>query len=160
MWSIWSMVKGFAAAPKSLQSCLTLCDPLDCSPPGSSVHGILQARILEWVAMPSSRGSSWPKNQTHDLLYLLHQQADSLPLTPPGKPGHSVVNPFSFLAGLSEFWLLHSVFQGCPYLVSGIWVLWWVLLLIPYVEMKFWITCLAYECLRTWCISSLHSFHL
>ena len=41
---------------KSLQSCLTLCDPKDCSPPGSSVHGILQARILQWVAMPSSRG--------------------------------------------------------------------------------------------------------
>ena len=41
---------------KSLQSCLTLHDPMDCSPPGSSVHGILQARILKWVAMPSSRG--------------------------------------------------------------------------------------------------------
>ena len=40
------------------QVCLTLCDPMDYSPPGSSVHGILQARILEWVAMPSSRGSS------------------------------------------------------------------------------------------------------
>ena len=43
---------------KSPQSCLTLCDPMDCSPPGSSVHGILQARIFEWVAMPFSRGSS------------------------------------------------------------------------------------------------------
>ena len=43
---------------KSLQSCLTLCHPMECSPPGSSVHGILQARILEWVAGPSSRGSS------------------------------------------------------------------------------------------------------
>ena len=41
---------------KSLQSCLTLCDPRDCSPLGSSVHGILQARILEWVATPSSGG--------------------------------------------------------------------------------------------------------
>ena len=41
-----------------IQSCLTLGDPIDCSPPGSSIHGILQARILEWVAMPSSRGSS------------------------------------------------------------------------------------------------------
>ena len=41
---------------KSLQSCLTLCDPMDCSPPGSSVHGILQARILEWVAMPPPGG--------------------------------------------------------------------------------------------------------
>ena len=40
-----------------LQACLTLCDPVDRSPPGSSVHGILQARVLEWVAMPSSRGS-------------------------------------------------------------------------------------------------------
>ena len=46
------------------QSCLTLCDPMDCSPPGCSVHGILQARILEWVAMPSSRGSSQPRYQT------------------------------------------------------------------------------------------------
>ena len=41
-----------------LQSCLTLRNPMDCSPPGSSVHRILQAGILEWVAMPSSRGSS------------------------------------------------------------------------------------------------------
>ena len=40
------------------QSCLTLCDPMDCSPPGSSVPGILQARILEWVAFPFSKGSS------------------------------------------------------------------------------------------------------
>ena len=47
------------------QLCLTLCDPLDCSPPGSSVHGILQARILEWVATSSSRGSSQPRDQTH-----------------------------------------------------------------------------------------------
>ena len=47
---------------KLLQSCLTLCDPMDCSPPGSSVHGILQARILEWVAMPSSRGTSQPRD--------------------------------------------------------------------------------------------------
>ena len=46
------------------QSCLTLCDPMDCSPPGSSVCGILQARILEWVAMSSSRGSPQPKDQT------------------------------------------------------------------------------------------------
>ena len=44
---------------KSLQSRQTLCDPMDCSPPGSSVHGILQARTLEWAAMPSSRGSPW-----------------------------------------------------------------------------------------------------
>ena len=46
------------------QSCLTLCDPTDCSLPGSSIHGILQARILEWVAIPFSRGSSQPRDQT------------------------------------------------------------------------------------------------
>ena len=50
---------------KSFQSCPTLCDPLDCSPLGSSVHGILQARILEWVALPFSRGSSLPRDQIH-----------------------------------------------------------------------------------------------
>ena len=44
------------------QLCLTLCDPVDCSPPGSSVHGILQARILEWVAISLSRGSSRPSD--------------------------------------------------------------------------------------------------
>ena len=47
------------------QSCPTLCNPMDCSPPGSSVHGISQARILEWVAISSSRGSSWPRDRTH-----------------------------------------------------------------------------------------------
>ena len=45
------------AAAKSLQSCPTLCDPMDCSLPGSSIHGILQARILEWIAISFSRGS-------------------------------------------------------------------------------------------------------
>ena len=50
---------------KLLQLCLTLCDPMDCSQPGSSDYGILQARILEWVAMPSCRGSSQPRDQTH-----------------------------------------------------------------------------------------------
>ena len=49
---------------KSLHSCMTLCDPMDCSLPGSSVHRILQERILEWVAMPSSRGTSTPREWT------------------------------------------------------------------------------------------------
>ena len=68
---------------KSLQSCLTLCDTLNCSPPGSPVHGILQARMLEWVAMPSSRGSSQsrdPNYVSYDCL--LHWHTVSLPLTP------------------------------------------------------------------------------
>ena len=51
-----------------LQSCLTFCDPMDCSPPGSSVHGILQARILEWVAISFSRGSSQPRIKPASLM--------------------------------------------------------------------------------------------
>ena len=46
------------------QLCPTLCSPLDCNPPGSSVHGILQARILKWVAISYSMGSSWPRDRT------------------------------------------------------------------------------------------------
>ena len=49
---------------KSLQLCPTLHDLMDCSPPGSSVHGVLQGRILEWVSVPSSRGSSRPRDRT------------------------------------------------------------------------------------------------
>ena len=47
-----------------VKSCPTLCDPVDCNPPGSSIHGILQARILEWVAISFSRGSSQPRDQS------------------------------------------------------------------------------------------------
>ena len=54
------VVCGAAAAAKSLQSCLTLCDPIDGSPSGSSVHGILQARILEWVAISVSIAGARP----------------------------------------------------------------------------------------------------
>ena len=61
-----------------------LCHSMDCSLSGSSVHGVLQARTLEWVAMPSSRGSSWPRDQTP--ICLLCWQEGSLPLKPPGKP--------------------------------------------------------------------------
>ena len=49
---------------QELQSCPTVCDPMDYSSPGSSVHGILQAKILEWVAVPFSMGSSQPRDQT------------------------------------------------------------------------------------------------
>ena len=49
-------IHGAYVHAKSLRSCLTLCDSMDCSSPGSYIHGILQARILEWVAMPSSPG--------------------------------------------------------------------------------------------------------
>ena len=63
-WGCCVWLRQFYTSELVAQSCLTLCNPIDCSPPGSSVHGILQARILEWVAISFSRGSSRPRNQT------------------------------------------------------------------------------------------------
>ena len=74
--------------PKHSVSCSVvsaLCDPTDCSLPGSSVHGILQARILEWVAMPCSMGIFLMQSLNPHLLHLLHWHVGSLPLVPPGK---------------------------------------------------------------------------
>ena len=62
--SDWIIITGLLWESEVPQSCLTLCDPMDCSPPGSSVHGILQARILEWVAISFSRGSSQARDRT------------------------------------------------------------------------------------------------
>ena len=69
---------------RSRQSCLTLCDPMDYSLRGSSVHGHLQERIMEWVAMPFSRGSSQPRDRTASYVFPA-LQVDSLPLGSPGK---------------------------------------------------------------------------
>ena len=74
-------VRCMCTCAKSLQSGPTLCDPTDYSPPGSSAHGILQARILEWVAISFSRVSSWPSDQTH-VSYVSCIGRDSLPLVP------------------------------------------------------------------------------
>ena len=83
-WGPFCANKRAGACPmsaQSLQSCLTVCDPMDCSPPGSLVHGVLQARILEWIAIPSSKGSAWPGIEPVSPAL----QADSLPSEPPGK---------------------------------------------------------------------------
>ena len=64
------------------QSCPTLCDPMDCSPPGSFVHGIFQARMLEWVAIPSPGDLPIPGIKPRSTAL----QVDSLPSKPPGKP--------------------------------------------------------------------------
>ena len=74
-----------AALCLAVQSFPTLCDPMDCSLPGSSVHGILQASILEWVAMPSSRGSSQHRDRAQVSPTL---QLDSLLSEPQRKPHH------------------------------------------------------------------------
>ena len=72
---------------KLLQLCPILCDPMDYSPPGSSVHGILHARTLEWTAMPFLlQGIFLTQGSNLSLLGLWHWQTGSLPLEPPGKP--------------------------------------------------------------------------
>ena len=102
---------------KSLQLGPTLCDLMDCSLPGSSVHGILQARILEWVAVPSSRGSSPPRDQT---LCLLHLQAGSLPLAPRGKPhSHSTHYKFFPLQNGPQIFCLSLFSRPSPYRLGG-----------------------------------------
>ena len=72
--NIWILQNISWVLAKLLQSCLTLCDPMDCRSPGCSVHGILQARILEWVTMLSSKGSFWPRDSNPCLLRLLHSR--------------------------------------------------------------------------------------
>ena len=64
-WLLWTVLQWpLCVCVKSLYLCLTLCNPIDCSPPGSSVHGVILARILEWVFISSSRGSSQPRDRT------------------------------------------------------------------------------------------------
>ena len=95
------------------QSCLTLCNPVDCSPPGSSVHGILQARILEWVAMPSSRGSFQPRSPV--------LQADSSLSEPPGKPKNTGVGSLSIVQGIFPTQELDQVLLHCRQILSAEW---------------------------------------
>ena len=87
---IWRKLKcllvNVCMCARSFQSGPTLCNHMDCNLPGSSVHAILQARILEWVAMPSSKGSFRPRDQPPHLLCLLPWQTGSLLIAPSGKP--------------------------------------------------------------------------
>lgn len=101
---------------KSLQLCPTLCDPVDCSPPSSSVNGILQARILDWVAMPSSRESSWLKDQTRSLAL----EANSLPSEPLGESSSFLRGNIYIAAWGISFWsvvLTLSALLGTPWVV-------------------------------------------
>ena len=78
-WEIYICVCVYKWVMIVAQSCLILCNPMDCSLPGSSVHGILQARLLEWVAISFSRGSSQPRDATlQESLYHLSQQGSLL----------------------------------------------------------------------------------
>ena len=103
------------------QSCMALCDLMDCSPPGPFVHGILQARILEWVAVPSSRGSSWPRDRIQvshrQILYclsylLLSHSVESDSLRPHGLYPARLLSLWDSLGKNTE--------MGCHALVQGI----------------------------------------
>ena len=76
---------------KSLQSCPTLCNPVDCSPSGCSVHGIFQARILEWVTISFSTGSSQPRDQIH-ISSISYITGRLFTTEPPGKPTDALMH--------------------------------------------------------------------
>ena len=81
---------------QSLQSCPILCSPVDCSPPGSPVQGILQARILEWVAVPSCRGSCQTRDQTQVFCGSCIV-GGFFTTEPPGKPVLYIVQPYHMI---------------------------------------------------------------
>ena len=103
---------------QSLQLCPTLCSPMDHSSPGSSVHGVLQARILEWIVISYSRGSSWSRNWTH-LSYVSCRQAGSLPLAPPGKLTSKRIMAWTMSGAWEE--MLWSIFWCTKNLMTCVW---------------------------------------
>ena len=111
------------------QSCLPLRDPTDRSPPGSSVGGILQARILEWAAMPPSGGFSLPRERVHvSSVSCIGRRVLYLPgcLVPPGEPCSSIVR--IYWKKITCKWTLASqtcVLQGslvCTYTIAYVWL--------------------------------------
>ena len=108
---------------KLLQSCPTLSDPMDCSSPGSFVHGVLQARILEWVAMPSSREIFPTQGSNPWLLQLMLCR----PITaePPGKPILIYILPYNPKRYFVNF--LSKLFEFCPLGARSGWL--WVSLM-------------------------------
>ena len=79
-----------AAAPKSLQSCPTLCDPIDGSPPGSTVPGILQARTLEWVAISFSNAWKWKVKSESEVTQSCPTLSDPMDCSLPGSSIHGI----------------------------------------------------------------------
>ena len=103
------------------QLCMALCNPMDCSPPDPFVHGILQARKLEWIAVPSSRRSSWPRDRIqvshrqilHCLSFLLlSHSVESDSFRPRGLYPTRLLCPWDSLGKNTE--------MGCHALVQGI----------------------------------------
>ena len=87
-----SSLLGVWVCAQSLQSCPTFCDPMDCRPPGFTVYGILQARILKWVAISSCRGSSWPRDWTHIELTSSALASRFFTTESSGNPSYKILN--------------------------------------------------------------------
>ena len=113
---------GLALGCLVAQLCPTLCDSINCSPLGSSVYGIIRARVLEWVAISSSRGSSSTQGLNPCLLWLLHWQVNSLPLSHLGNPAVDVRSKNlieGFWRQKMKFWALFSVI-GLKFVTEGL----------------------------------------
>ena len=139
------------------QWCLTVCDPMDYSLPGSSVHGILQARIVEWVAISSSKESFWPR----DRIWISPAwQADSLTSEPPGKPHHLKQNTIPHCRCNTE--LMHLAFpkltQMCGFWgVKHLHLLLWIYRQSPFKDYNViwkaispWVTLPVSFCMTIW----------
>ena len=100
---------------------------MGCSQPGSSSHGILQTRLLEWVAIPFSRGSSWSRDWTLSLLWFLHCQADSLWSEPPGKSNNKIMS-IKILTKYCSCEKFNIFWELTPLKVLKNWCFWTVLL--------------------------------
>ena len=105
---------------KSLQSCPTLCDPVDCSPPGSSVHRILHARILEQAAIPSSRGSSWSRDVAPKKMQLF-KLSNYLLQFPQAKHRTAMINEFTWKGRNSQWYLSNFLYNLKVY--RPLWIL-------------------------------------
>ena len=106
-------LKCVRALSEVAQSCPTLCHPMDCSLPGSSVHGIFQARILEWIVISFCRGSSWPRNGTQvclhcrQMLYCLSHQGSPRALKYRDLTPYWIYQPSEII--LLHFWTIFLV---------------------------------------------------
>ena len=111
-----------------IQSYLTLCDPMDCSPQDSSVHGIILAEILQCVVISSSRGSSWPREWTH----ISFTKADSLQLSGLGNPQANRLsfnlspeswkwksNMWEWTIGWKQYWIRLRFWNQSPSLINS-----------------------------------------
>ena len=119
--SAWQLLCVLCAQPRP-----TLCGPVDCSPPGSSVHGISLVRMLEQAVLCFSRSSSWPRDQTQCLLPLLNRKVNSLPLHCMGRTDGLWVHPYCYKWHyfIIFYWWIISSCMYVPHLVYPC-LCWW-----------------------------------